>query len=131
MPSPAFARPLWPATLRALRELTRLALASLVLAVGLGGAVAADPPARSTAVSPPTATVALGSPSTAVPAVRPAVEPARAVDAGQWGEPTTSAPARPAGTDGTSAGAAQVDHRVAPVPAVRAGEPTRRGPPVG
>ncbi|MEG3633203.1 hypothetical protein [Micromonospora palythoicola] len=131
MPSPAFARPLWPATLRALRELTRLALASLVLAVGLGGAVAADPPARATAVSPPTATVALGSPSTAMPAIRPTVEPVRAADAGQWREPATSAPVRPAGTDGTSAAAARVGHPVAPVPAVRAGESTRRGPPTG
>ncbi|WP_216592719.1 hypothetical protein [Verrucosispora sioxanthis] len=77
MPSPAFARPLWPATLCALRELTRLALASLVLAVGLGGAVAADPPTRSTAVSPPSATVTLGAPPTAV-AVRPTVGPERA-----------------------------------------------------
>ncbi|MCZ7421285.1 hypothetical protein O7605_17410 [Verrucosispora sp. WMMA2121] len=130
MPSPAFARPLWPATLRALRELTRLALASLVLAVGLGGAVAADPPARSTAVSPPTATVALGSPSTAVPAVRPAVEPARAVDAGpDWRAPAATAPVRPEDTDDTSADAAPTDSHIASARAVRAGEPTRRGPP--
>ncbi|PZG22027.1 hypothetical protein C1I95_06125 [Micromonospora craterilacus] len=46
MPSVAFARPMWPATLRALRELTRLALATLVLAVGLGGAAASGPPDR-------------------------------------------------------------------------------------
>ncbi|WBB47885.1 hypothetical protein O3597_22610 [Verrucosispora sp. WMMA2044] len=131
MPSPAFARPLWPATLCALRELTRLALASLVLAVGLGGAVAADPPGRSTAVSPPSATVTLGAPPTAVAAVRPTVGPVRAVDAGQRREPATSAPVGPAGTDGTSAAAVQVGHRVAPVPAVRAGESTRRGPPTG
>ncbi|MBQ1025265.1 hypothetical protein [Micromonospora sp. C95] len=130
MSSPAFARPLWPATLCALRELTRLALASLVLAVGLGGGVTTDPPVRSTAVPPPSATVAVGSPST-MSAAAPVVESAQAVDAGKWEEPTTSAPVRPAGTHGTSADAAQVDHRVAPVPAVRAGEPTRRGPPTG
>ncbi|MFF5213680.1 hypothetical protein [Micromonospora sp. NPDC000442] len=137
MPSPAFARPLWPAMLCALRELTRLALATLVLAVGLGGAVAADPSARSTAV-PLSAAVAVGSPSTAMPAVRPTVEPAQAIDTGQgvdagqgWRQPSTDATLRPDRADATPAETARIDHRVAPVPAVRAGEPTRRGPPTG
>ncbi|MBQ1049522.1 hypothetical protein KBX50_13740 [Micromonospora sp. C51] len=130
MSSPAFARPLWPAMLCALRELTRLALATLVLAVGVGGAVAADPSARPTAVPPPSATVVGGSPSTTMSAVQPIVEPAQAVDAGQgWRAPATGAPLRPDRADAKPADAAQVDHRVAPVPAVRAGEPTRRGPP--
>jgi hypothetical protein len=116
----------------ALRELTRLALATLVLAVGLGGAVTADPPARPTAIPPPSAAVVDGSPSTAMSAVQPIVEPARAVDAGQdWRVSANSAPLSPAGADATPADATRIDHRVAPVPAVRAGEPTRRGPPTG
>ncbi|MEV2236761.1 hypothetical protein [Micromonospora sp. NPDC049891] len=132
MPSLAFARPMWPATLCALRELTRLALASLVLAVGLGGAVAADPPARSAAVPPPSAVVAVSPPSATVVTVRPAVEPGQADDAGRdWREPTSTAPIRPERAEAASAGIARVDHHVAPVSAVRAGEPTRRGPPTG
>ncbi|WBB56232.1 hypothetical protein [Verrucosispora sp. WMMD573] len=132
MPSPAFARPLWPAMLCALRELTRMALATLVLAVGIGGAVTADPPARPTAVPPPSATVFVGSPSTAMSTVRPAVEPAHAVeDAQDWRVSANSAPLPSAGADATPADATRIDHRVAPVPAVRAGEPTRRGPPTG
>ncbi|GIJ23527.1 hypothetical protein [Micromonospora lutea] len=129
MPSPAFARPLWPATLRALRELTRLALASLVLAVGLGAAVAADPPARSAAVPPSNAAVAVGPLSTAAVAVRPAIEPRPTIDAGQGRqEPTASAPVGPRRGDAAPARATQVGHFIAPV---RAGEPTRRGPPAG
>ena len=38
----AFAPRLWAATLRTLRELTRLAMTALVLAVGLGGGAAAS-----------------------------------------------------------------------------------------
>ncbi|MFG2012836.1 hypothetical protein ACGFNF_27600 [Micromonospora sp. NPDC048868] len=45
MPSAASVDPFWSVTLRSLRELTRLAVAALVLAVGLGGATAASAPA--------------------------------------------------------------------------------------
>ncbi|MFG1776501.1 hypothetical protein ACGFIG_08730 [Micromonospora sp. NPDC049048] len=44
MPSVASVDPFWSVTLRSLRELTRLAVAALVLAVGLGGATAAPTP---------------------------------------------------------------------------------------
>ncbi|MER7416633.1 hypothetical protein ABT346_07570 [Micromonospora peucetia] len=44
MPSVASVDPFWSVTLRSLRELTRLAVAALVLAVGLGGAAAAPTP---------------------------------------------------------------------------------------
>ncbi|MGC5050993.1 hypothetical protein ACLQ2S_06040 [Micromonospora sp. DT48] len=128
MPSPAIARPLWPATLRALRELTRLALASLVLAVGLGAAVAADPAAPPATVPPPNAAVAVVPPAGPVATVRAAAQSGPAIDAGhQRREPARNAPTRPAGDAATTAGAAQVEH----ISAVRAGEPTRRGPPTG
>lgn len=39
----AFARPLWAAALRALRQLTRLAVTALVLIVGSGGVATAPP----------------------------------------------------------------------------------------
>jgi hypothetical protein len=43
VPPVAIARRLWPATLRSFRDLSRLAVTALVLAVGLGGATAATP----------------------------------------------------------------------------------------
>ncbi|WP_157746285.1 hypothetical protein [Micromonospora inositola] len=42
----AFAPPLWAATLRTLRKLTRLAVTALVLVAGLGGATASAAPAE-------------------------------------------------------------------------------------
>ncbi|GAB3852158.1 hypothetical protein GCM10029963_41200 [Micromonospora andamanensis] len=132
MPSPAFARPLWPATLRALRELTRFALASLVLAVGLGGAMAVDPPAGSATVSPVSATVAIDAPASTLVAVRPVVEPGQAVDDGPGQrESASTVPSRTVRAEAASTDAAAVDRVAAPVPAARAGEPTRRGPPAG
>ncbi|MEU7998721.1 hypothetical protein AB0B83_25795 [Micromonospora sp. NPDC049060] len=53
MPSVASVDPFWSVTLRSLRELTRLAVAALVLAVGLGGATAASAPAPFAAVTAP------------------------------------------------------------------------------
>ena len=46
----AFAPPIWAATLRTLRELTRLAVTALVLVVGAGGVAAA--PDTTTALRP-------------------------------------------------------------------------------
>lgn len=129
MPSLAFARPMWPATLCALRELTRLALASLVLAVGLGATVAADPPERSVAGPPPTMTVAVDPPLTAAVTVEPAHT---AEVAPTWREPVTTAstPLFPARRVHASAatGTGPADHPV-PASTAREGEPTRRGPP--
>ncbi|MBX7269383.1 hypothetical protein KIF24_27440 [Micromonospora sp. Llam7] len=79
MPSLVLARPMWPATLRALRGLTRLALASLVLAVGLGG-IAADLPARPSTVELPAV------------ATRPAAAPDRVANpAPAWHERAATA----------------------------------------
>ncbi|MBQ1072727.1 hypothetical protein KBX06_06035 [Micromonospora sp. C31] len=51
MPSVASVDPFWSVTLRCLRELTRLAVAALVLAVGLGGATPAPAATPSAAVT--------------------------------------------------------------------------------
>ncbi|MET8306219.1 MULTISPECIES: hypothetical protein [unclassified Micromonospora] len=52
MSSAALVRPARRAVLRSLRELTRLAVTALVLAVGLGGALAATPPPAPTQLRP-------------------------------------------------------------------------------
>ncbi|MER7330524.1 MULTISPECIES: hypothetical protein [unclassified Micromonospora] len=86
MPSVASTDPFWSATLRSLRELTRLAVAALVLAVGLGGVTAA--PALSVPTLGPAASapVAANAPVAAIAPVDrplPRREPAaeRTVDA--------------------------------------------------
>ncbi|SCE79165.1 hypothetical protein [Micromonospora mirobrigensis] len=58
----AIARPHWPATLRSLRSLTRLAIAALVLAAGLGGPFGAGMPETRTA-SPSLWATAVAHPS--------------------------------------------------------------------
>ncbi len=134
MPSVALARPMWPATLRALRELTRLALATLVLAVGLGGAAATDQPGRSTATDLPARPVAATvAAQPAVEPVRPAVKPVRAA-ADLPARPaqvvaSTAPPARPEHADTAPAAAVPAHHFAAPHAATGEGEPTRRGPP--
>ncbi|QOC93970.1 hypothetical protein [Micromonospora craniellae] len=140
MSSVALARPLWPATLRTLRELTRLALAALVLAVGLGAAAAdlplrpaGDQPTRVAAVDHRAWSVAADLP--AWPGtVTPVTEQVRAsgVLATSHPQPTipTAPPARPEPTAGSGlAGTTTVHQSAVPRPAVGHGEPTRRGPP--
>ncbi|MFV2103914.1 hypothetical protein [Micromonospora sp. LOL_024] len=135
MPSLAFARPMWPATLRAMRELTRLALAALVLAVGVGG-IAAELPTRPTAADLPTVATRVAEPGwmgDQFPA---------------WHEQATITVAPPAGIGRVDAApatgvatprtaiaiaAAVVTGPARPVAAPHSttgeGEPTRRGPP--
>jgi hypothetical protein len=71
--SVAFARPAWRATLRSLRELTRLAVAALALTVGLNAATLASAPTPA-AVAAPASTVSsralVGSPASAPTADR-------------------------------------------------------------
>ncbi|WP_431728431.1 hypothetical protein [Verrucosispora sp. TAA-831] len=138
MSSVALARPLWPATLRTLRELTRLALAALVLAVGLG--TAADLPLRP--AGDQTAHAVAGHHAWSVTAdlptwpgtVAPVTEQVRAsgtlsTSPTQHTAPTAP-PTRPAPSAGAGSAATTTVHRLAaPRPAVGHGEPTRRGPP--
>ncbi|WP_435204209.1 hypothetical protein [Micromonospora sp. bgisy143] len=116
MSSAALVRPARWAVLRSLRELTRLAVTALVLAVGLGGAIAATPPAAATQLRP-------SAVSSRVDAVRP--EAAPTVE--RTSEP---APARPADGD-AAAPALAVLAGVAHTPAGEPGRgvPSRRGPP--
>ncbi|KAB1141351.1 hypothetical protein F6X68_21740, partial [Micromonospora sp. AMSO12t] len=69
MPSVASVDPFWSLTLRSLRELTRLAIAALVLAVGLGAASAAP--------APPPFAAGPAAVTAPVPAAGPAVASAR------------------------------------------------------
>ncbi|GGO04521.1 hypothetical protein GCM10011576_06160 [Micromonospora parathelypteridis] len=103
--------------LRSLRDLTRLAVTALVLAVGLGGALAATaPPAptqlRPSAVSSRVATVS--------PDAAPATERA--------GQPVA---ARPAGTVDAAAATGPIAEGPGHAPAIDPGRgvPARRGPP--
>ena len=114
----AFSPPIWAATLRTLRELTRLAVTALVLVVGAGGVAAA-----------PVATTAL----------RPTVVTSRVAElhptAGVGTERVVDAPTEPA-TDAAVARADRRDPASVPPIAVAAtlGDPGRdavgrRGPP--
>ncbi|WP_432049493.1 hypothetical protein [Verrucosispora sp. NA02020] len=139
MSSAVLARPLWPATLRTLRELTRLALAALVVAVGLGTAVA-DLPLRPTD-DQPTHAVAdhrAWSVTADVPTwpgtVAPVTEHVRASAALSTSptQPTapTAPPAHPEpAAESGSAGTTTVHRPAALRLAVGHGEPPRRGPP--
>ncbi|MEH1098091.1 hypothetical protein [Micromonospora sp. CPCC 205561] len=109
--------PFWSVTLRSLRELTRLAVAALVLAVGLGGASVAPAPAPSPAALGQAASARAAQP---LPHPAPAVE--RLTDA--------AAPPKVRRTDAPAG--------ISVVPAVRPhvpahdpgrGVPARRGPP--
>ncbi|MEO3772870.1 hypothetical protein [Micromonospora sp. B9E7] len=116
MSSAACVRPARGAVLRSLRELTRLAVTALVLAVGLGGALAATPPPtptqlRPSAVSSRVATVRPDADPATERAGQPAAPPADAVD-------IAAAPVLvPAGP------------RYAPAIDPGRGTPARRGPP--
>ncbi|MGW4497951.1 hypothetical protein ACWENR_04930 [Micromonospora sp. NPDC004336] len=121
MPSTASTDPFWSVTLRSLRELTRLAVAALVLAVGLGGVTAAPAPAAPT-LGPVAAStrVAASTPVAAVDRPLPRREPAaeRPVDA------AASPAVRRAETPVASATRLDV-----PARDPGRGVPTRRGPP--
>ncbi|RKN41131.1 hypothetical protein [Micromonospora endolithica] len=87
MSSVASVHPLWGITLRSLRDLTRLAVTAVALAIGLGGttvAVAAPPPAAAVHLGATGPVAALGS-------TVARVEPARADQPAR----TTPPPAAP------------------------------------
>jgi hypothetical protein len=118
VPSVASTDPFWSATLRSLRELTRLAVAALVLAVGLGGVTAASAPSVPTLgpVAASTPVAAIAPVDRPLPRREPAAE--RVVDA--------AAPPTVRRIETPVASAARLD-----VPARDPGRgvPTRRGPP--
>ncbi|MET8229753.1 hypothetical protein ABZS77_03620 [Micromonospora sp. NPDC005298] len=116
MSSAASVRPARWAVLRSLRELTRLAVTALVLAVGLGGALAATSPPAPTQPRP-------SAVSSRVDTLRPT-----AAAAEQAGRPVVSPPS---GTVDDLTAAAPVTVRPAHRPAVEPGPgvPSRRGPP--
>ncbi|WP_433315409.1 hypothetical protein ACQP0U_02570 [Micromonospora sp. CA-269861] len=79
MSSAASARPARWAVLRSLRELTRLAITALVLAVGLGAALAATAPPAPTSLRPSAVSSRVASVRPdAGPAIERAVQPALA-----------------------------------------------------
>ncbi|MEU8179992.1 hypothetical protein AB0B85_02440 [Micromonospora sp. NPDC049044] len=118
MSSAVFVRPARWAVLRSLRELTRLAITALVLAVGLGGVLAATPPPTPTQLRP-------SAVSSRVASVRPDATPSTE----QAGPP---AAVRPAGLADTTAATGLVAAGMVPAPAIDPGRgtPARRGPPV-
>jgi hypothetical protein len=115
VPSAASARPARRAVLRSLRELTRLAVTALVLAVGLGGALAVAPPP--TAALPRPVSV-----SSRVDSIRPDAASQRTTDAA----PARPRPARPL-VAAPAADTASADE--APRTEPGRGTPPRRGPP--
>ncbi|MGC4865328.1 hypothetical protein ACLQ3B_07835 [Micromonospora sp. DT53] len=122
MSSAVFARPARWAVLRSLRELTRLAVTVLVLAVGLGAALAATPPPVPTQLRP-------SAVSSRVASVRPDAGPAVA----RAGQPAVAPPADTldTATADTATATGPVAAGLAHVPAIDPGRgtPTRRGPP--
>lgn len=126
MPSVASVDPFWSVTLRSLRELTRLAVAALVLAVGLGGASAAPAPF---AAGPAAVTAPVPA---AVTAAGPAVASARLTPPLSRPEQADGFAAPPAlRRDGTPADTAAVAVARPDGPARDPGRgvPARRGPP--
>ncbi len=122
---------MWPATLRALRELTRLALATFLLTVALGASAAAASPHPS-AVDVPAPSVATQQVVETVPGqtTRMAADSTRAADASLHQQERVNAPARVESADAQPAPVAAVPVEVASWRAAAgAGEPTRRGPP--
>ncbi|WP_410820032.1 hypothetical protein [Micromonospora sp. 050-3] len=103
--------------LRSLRDLTRLAVTALVLAVGLSAALAATPPPASTQLRP-------SAVSSRVASVRPDAGPANE----RAGQP---AEAPPAGTLDTARATGPVAAGPVHIPAIDPGRgtPARRGPP--
>ncbi|MGV9210952.1 hypothetical protein ACTFTM_03720 [Micromonospora sp. RB23] len=116
MSSAALVRPARWAVLRSLRELTRLAVTALVLAVGLGGALAATPPPAEAQLRP-------SAVSSRVDAVRPEAAPTTE----RTSQPV---PARPTGGNAVApAGPVLVGVAHPPAGVPGRGTPPRRGPP--
>ncbi|MCG5447125.1 hypothetical protein NIE79_005864 [Micromonospora sp. NIE79] len=103
--------------LRSLRDLTRLAVTALVLAVGLGAALAATPPPASTHLQP-------SAVSSRVASVRPDAGPANE----RAGQPAETPPA---GTLDTATATGPAASGPVHIPAIDPGRgtPARRGPP--
>ncbi|MCL7457306.1 hypothetical protein ABT235_23245 [Micromonospora echinofusca] len=120
MPSVASVDPFWSVTLRSLRELTRLAVAALVLAVGLG-AVAAPAPAPS--VTGPAAVTA------AVPAADARLGLPRREPVAEQVSGAAAAPAPRSATAPADTSAAPVARSDGPARDPGRGDPARRGPP--
>ncbi|MFD6680575.1 hypothetical protein [Micromonospora parva] len=122
MSSAAAVRPVRWAVLRSLRELTRLAVTALVLAVGLGAALSASPPPAPTQLRPSAVSSRVTSvrPDTS-PAIERAARPAVAPPAGT----------RDTATADTATATGPVAAALAYVPAIDPGRdtPARRGPP--
>ncbi|MEU7926504.1 hypothetical protein [Micromonospora sp. NPDC049801] len=115
MSSVALVRPARWAVLRSLRELTRLAVTALVLAVGLGGALAATPPPAEAQLRPTAV-------SSRVDTVRPDTAPTTE-------RTSRPAPATPADAVAAPAGPVLVGTEHAPAGVPGRGIPPRRGPP--
>ncbi|KOX05533.1 hypothetical protein ACWD6L_07860 [Micromonospora profundi] len=113
-------RPARRVVLRSLRELTRLAFTALVLAVGLGGALAATPPPSPTQPRP----IAVSS---RVDTLRP--EAASAAQTADSASPPNPSEAADGAVTTTATGpvAAGLEHSPAIEPG--RGAPARRGPP--
>ncbi|MFC5927224.1 hypothetical protein [Micromonospora vulcania] len=118
MPSVASVRPARWAVLRSLRELTRLAVTVLVLAVGLGGALATTPPDAPTQVRP-------SAVSSRVDILGPAAA-AEQASTQRTGQP---AELRPVSTVAAATGPVIVGPQQAPAADPTRGTPYRRGPP--
>ncbi|MFY1597838.1 hypothetical protein [Micromonospora sp. WMMD737] len=129
MPSVASVDPFWSMTLRSLRELTRLAVAALVLAVGLGGATAAPAPF---AAGPAAVTAPVPA---AVTAAGPAVAGARLTPPLSRREPVAeradgfAAPPAVRRDDTPAAAAVALARPDGPARDPGRGVPARRGPP--
>ncbi|MGC4786236.1 hypothetical protein ACLQ22_00100 [Micromonospora sp. DT178] len=128
MPHVASLDPFWSVTLRSLRELTRLAIAALVLAVGLGGASAAPAPS---AGAPAAVTV-----PAAVTAAAPTVAGARLTPPLSRREPTAeqvdgfaAPPAVRRDDTPADTSAVAVARQDGPARDPGRGVPARRGPP--
>ncbi|MEU7798481.1 hypothetical protein AB0J14_08015 [Micromonospora arborensis] len=123
MSSAAPVRPARWAVLRSLRELTRLAVTALVLAVGLGGVLAATAPPAPTQLRP-------SAVSSRVATVHPdaAARPDASASAERAGQPVA---ARPAGTVDTDPVTGPIAAGPGHAPAIDPGRgvPARRGPP--
>lgn len=114
--SAASVRPARWAVLRSLRELTRLAVTALVLAVGLGGALAATSPPAPTQPRP-------SAVSSRVDTLRPAAGTAE-----QASRPVATPPSG-AVDDPTAVAPVAVRPEYAPAVDPGRGVPSRRGPP--
>jgi hypothetical protein len=115
--SAASVRPARWAVLRSLRELTRLAVTALVLAVGLGGALAATPPPAPTQLRPSVV-------SSRVESLRPDAVPATQ----RAGQPAASRPVSTVDTAATT-GPVTAGPEHAPADEPGRGIPLLRGPP--